>query len=92
MEFYQNRVIGIDQLIPYALNSRTHSDDQIAQIAASIKEFGFTNPVLVDEDNNLIAGHGRILAAQEINLQEVPSVVAQRSRARDEAGARDDGA
>ena len=54
----------IQDLIPYARNSRTHSDAQIAQIAASIKEFGWTNPVLLDGDNGIIAGHGRVLAAQ----------------------------
>src|SRR6202047_3756774 len=53
---------AIDRLIPYARNARTHSDEQVAQIAASIREFGFTNPVLVDEEGTLIAGHGRVLA------------------------------
>lgn len=62
-------------LIPYARNSRTHSKEQVAQIAASIKEFGFTNPVLVGEDNVLIAGHGRLLAAQKLGLDDVPAVV-----------------
>ena len=52
----------IDALIPYARNSRTHSDAQVAQIAASIREFGWTNPVLVDGSNGIIAGHGRVLA------------------------------
>lgn len=65
----------IDGLIPYALNSRTHDDAQIAQIAASIKEFGFTNPILIDETNGVIAGHGRLLAARKLGLDEVPSVV-----------------
>jgi hypothetical protein len=55
---------SIDRLIPYARNARTHSDEQVAQIAASIREFGFTNPVLVDEAGTLIAGHGRVLGAQ----------------------------
>jgi ParB-like chromosome segregation protein Spo0J len=50
-------------LIPYARNARTHSDQQVAQIAASIREFGFTNPVLIDEEDGIIAGHGRVLAA-----------------------------
>jgi len=52
-----------EKLIPYARNSRTHSPEQVAQIAASIKEFGFTNPILIDEENGIIAGHGRLLAA-----------------------------
>lgn len=65
---------GIDELIPYARNSRTHSPEQVAQIAASIKEFGFTNPVLVDGDNGIIAGHGRVMAAQRLGLKEVPCI------------------
>lgn len=64
--------ISIDALIPYARNSRTHSDAQIAQIAASIKEFGFTNPVLIDETGGIIAGHGRTMAARKLGLDEVP--------------------
>lgn len=63
-----------DVLLPYARNSRTHSDEQVAQIAASIREFGFTNPVLVDGDNNIVAGHGRIMAAKQIGLVEVPTI------------------
>ena len=55
MQFFKHSIADVDNLIPYALNSRVHSEDQVAQIAASIREFGFTNPVLVDEDNNLIA-------------------------------------
>jgi site-specific DNA-methyltransferase (adenine-specific) len=66
--------IGIATLIPFAKNSRTHDDAQVAQIAASIKEFGFTNPVLVDEANGIIAGHGRVLAARKLNLEQVPSI------------------
>jgi len=62
------------ELIPYAMNSRTHSADQVSQIAASIKEFGFTNPVLIDADNGIIAGHGRLLAAQKLKLDEVPCI------------------
>jgi ParB-like chromosome segregation protein Spo0J len=57
--------VKIDKLIPYARNSRTHSDAQVAQIAASIKEFGFTNPVLIDETGSIIAGHGRVMAAAD---------------------------
>jgi len=74
-KFFDNETVAIDKLIPYALNSRTHSDAQVAQIAASIKEFGFTNPVLVDDDNNLIAGHGRVLAARKLNMDKVPAVI-----------------
>ena len=74
-EFYENKVAKVEDLIPYALNSRTHSDEQVAQLAASIREFGFTNPVLVDEANNLIAGHGRLLAARKLKMGEVPAVV-----------------
>lgn len=67
--------IALSSLIPYARNSRTHSEAQVAQIAASIKEFGFTNPVLVDELGGIIAGHGRVLAAQKLGYQEVPAIV-----------------
>jgi len=61
-------------LVPYARNARTHSDSQIAQIAASIKEFGWTNPILIDGENGVIAGHGRLLAAQKLGLSEVPVI------------------
>jgi site-specific DNA-methyltransferase (adenine-specific) len=64
--------ISIDKLIPYANNARTHSDEQVAQIAASIREFGFNNPVLIAENDTIIAGHGRVLAARKLNLLEVP--------------------
>ena len=64
----------IDELIPYASNSRTHSDEQVAQIAASIKEFGFNNPVLLDKENGIIAGHGRVLAGRKLGLKEVPTI------------------
>jgi len=66
--------IDIDKLIPYARNSRTHSDAQVAQIAASIREFGFTNPVLVDEADGIIAGHGRVLAARKLAMDKVPAI------------------
>jgi len=66
--------IEIDRLIPYPNNARTHSDEQVAQIAASIKEFGFTNPVLVDGDNGIIAGHGRVQAARKLQLKSVPTI------------------
>lgn len=63
-------------LIPYARNSRTHSDVQVSQIAASIKEFGFLNPIIIDGDNGIIAGHGRVLAAQKLGIDELPCVEA----------------
>ena len=66
--------IPVSELIPYARNSRTHDDEQVAQIAASIKEFGFTNPVLIDADSGIIAGHGRILAARKLKMAEVPCI------------------
>jgi ParB-like chromosome segregation protein Spo0J len=62
-------------LIPYINNSRTHSEEQILQIAASIKEFGFTNPVLLDSDNGIIAGHGRAQAALKLNLDKIPCII-----------------
>jgi ParB-like chromosome segregation protein Spo0J len=64
----------VDKLIPYVNNSRTHSDEQIAQIAASIKEFGWTNPILVDGENGIIAGHGRLMAARKLGYTEVPTI------------------
>lgn len=66
----------VASLIPYARNSRIHSDEQVGQIAASIKEWGFTNPILVDIDGEIIAGHGRLLAAQKLNIDEVPTMTA----------------
>lgn len=65
--------VAVNKLIPYAKNSRTHSDQQVAQIAASIKEFGFRNPILVD-GVGVIAGHGRLLAAQKLGLDKVPTI------------------
>lgn len=67
---------SIDRLVPYARNARTHSDEQVAQIAASIKEWGWTTPVLVDPDGQIIAGHGRVMAARKLGLAEVPVMVA----------------
>jgi len=64
----------VESLIPYARNSRTHSDEQVAQIAASIREFGFTNPVLVDDEGGIVAGHGRVMAARQIGMTEVPTI------------------
>jgi hypothetical protein len=66
----------VSELIPYARNSRTHSEGQIAQIAASIKEWGWTTPILLDEESGIIAGHGRVLAAQKLGIAEVPCMVA----------------
>ncbi len=63
------------ELIPYINNSRTHSEQQVQQVAASIKEFGFTNPILIDHDGGIIAGHGRLLAAQMLKLDEVPTIM-----------------
>jgi DNA modification methylase len=70
----QIRHVDIKTLIPYARNSRTHSEAQVAQIAASIKEFGWTNPILVDGENGVIAGHGRLLAARKLGAVEVPVI------------------
>jgi ParB-like chromosome segregation protein Spo0J len=64
----------IQDLIPYARNSRTHDDAQVAQIAASIKEFGWTNPILLDGKNGIIAGHGRVMAASKLGETEVPTI------------------
>ncbi len=66
--------VDIDKLVPYARNARTHSKEQVKQIQASMREFGFINPVIVDKDYNLIAGHGRILAAKEESIKQVPCV------------------
>lgn len=66
--------IAIEKLIPYVNNARTHSDEQINEIAASIKEFGFRSPVLVGKDNMIIAGHGRVLAAKKLGLKKVPYI------------------
>jgi len=63
-----------DDLIPYALKARVHSDEQVAQIAASISEFGWTNPILLDGDNGVIAGHGRLMAARKLEHKEVPTI------------------
>lgn len=65
-------LVSVEDLIPYARNARTHSPEQIAQIVKSIQEFGFTNPVLVDEHGGVIAGHGRVMAAKQLNMEQVP--------------------
>jgi len=66
--------VRVDSLIPYARNARTHSDEQVAKIAASIREFGFNNPILLRDDNTIIAGHGRVLAARKLGIEEVPCI------------------
>lgn len=65
---------AVSELIPYARNARTHSDEQVARIAASIKEFGWTNPILIDGSKGIIAGHGRVLAARKLGLEKVPTI------------------
>ena len=66
--------LPIERLIPYARNSRSHSEAQVAQIAGSIREFGFTNPVLIDAEDGIIAGHGRVMAARKLGLEKVPCI------------------
>lgn len=73
----QYYIADIGSLIPYARNSRTHTDTQIAQVAASIKEFGFLNPVIVSEDNTILAGHARVLAARKLGLDKIPCIKAE---------------
>lgn len=72
---YKQESRKTSDLIPYARNSRTHSDEQVTQIASSIRHFGFTNPIIIDEDNGIIAGHGRIMAANKLGMDEVPCVI-----------------
>lgn len=74
--FPDYKTVSVSSLIPYARNSRTHSDEQVSKIAASIKEFGFLNPVIVDGQNGIIAGHGRVMAAQKMGMDELPVVEA----------------
>lgn len=71
---YQVEYMATEKLIPYANNARTHDDSQVTQIASSIKEFGFNNPILIDGDNGIIAGHGRLMAAKKLGLLEVPTI------------------
>lgn len=73
----QYYLADIETLIPYARNSRTHTDAQVAQVAASIKEFGFLNPVIIAEDNTILAGHARVLAARKLGLSKVPCIKAE---------------
>ncbi len=68
---------SVESLIPYARNARTHSDEQVAQIAASIKEWGWTSAILIDEDGQIIAGHGRVMAARKLGIEEVPVMIAR---------------
>jgi DNA modification methylase len=75
MNALQVRAWPVEKLIPYARNARTHSAEQVAQIAASIAEFGFVNPVLIGPDNVIIAGHARLLAARKLGMTEVPVIV-----------------
>lgn len=65
----------VDDLIPYARNARTHSPEQVQKLAGSIKEFGFLNPVVISEDGGILAGHGRVMAAQKLGIKQVPCVV-----------------
>ena len=65
---------SVDELIPYARNARTHSEAQIAQLAGSIREFGFTNPVLLDGEKGILAGHGRVVAARKLGMDQVPCI------------------
>lgn len=74
MTQHQIEQVSVSTLIPYARNSRTHSDEQVSQIAGSIREFGFTNPVLIDADGTIIAGHGRVMAAKKLGLETVPCI------------------
>jgi len=74
MDKYSVEYITTDKLIPYARNTRTHNKEQVLKIASSIKEFGFTNPILIDKDNGIIAGHGRVMAAAKLNMKELPCI------------------
>ena len=67
-------LVNIEKLIPYVNNARTHSKEQITKLRSSLREFGFINPVIIDRDYNIIAGHGRVMAAKEENITEVPCV------------------
>ena len=66
--------VKVSDLIPYANNSRLHSDEQVLQIASSIKEFGFLNPIIIDGDNGIVAGHGRVMAAKKLGIEELPCI------------------
>ena len=75
-DFPDYKRAAVSDLIPYARNARTHSDEQVDKIAESIREFGFLNPVITDGDNGIVAGHGRIMAAKKLGMEEVPTVEA----------------
>ena len=75
-KFPEYKTVSVSSLIPYARNSRTHSEDQVSKIAASIKEFGFLNPVIVDGESGIIAGHGRVMAAKKLGMENVPVIEA----------------
>lgn len=75
-DFPAYKAASVADLVPYARNSRTHSDAQVGKIAASIREFGFLNPVIVDGQNGIIAGHGRVMAAQKLGLASLPVIEA----------------
>jgi hypothetical protein len=75
-DFPVYKTVKVSLLVPYARNSRTHSPQQIDKIAASIREFGFLNPIIIDGDNGIVAGHGRVLAAQKLGLAELPCIEA----------------
>ena len=75
-DFPSYKTVATADLIPYARNSRTHSDAQVAKLAASIKEFGFLNPIITDGANGIIAGHGRVMAAQKLGLDVLPCIEA----------------
>lgn len=74
--FPDYKAAPVEKLVPYARNSRTHSPAQVDKIAASIKEFGFLNPVITDGENGIVAGHGRIMAAQKLGMETVPTIEA----------------
>lgn len=71
------KIVAINELVPYVNNARTHSKEQITKLRSSLREFGFINPILIDKDKNIIAGHGRVLAAKEEGLTEVPCVLVE---------------
>lgn len=75
-DFPDYKTVPTESLVPYARNSRTHSVEQVAQIAASIREFGFLNPIITDGKDGIIAGHGRVLAAQRLGIKELPCIEA----------------
>jgi len=75
-KFPAYKKVSTDSLIPYARNARTHSDAQVAKIAASIAEFGFMNPIITDGNSGIIAGHGRVMAAQKLGLETLPTIEA----------------